>query len=302
MADIDPSASVRSSRRPWAVGVVALVLFIGAGALVIAAVPHQRSGAQGSKFTVSSILAGAHSGGHQPALEVQMVVDSLQAVSGGIDARLMVIPGDALPPEGATLFTSIGSSPTLVVRPGQLDQERTVFLSFDSGDVVDYPFDAYRTTEQMIAVAGTDTSFAHLTNRHVLPLRIEGTNSAAGSVVTATSSTAPDEVLSVTISVRRTTVSRGWVLAMMAIYWGLALLAASITFLVIRRRRPMETRLLAWLSAMVFALIAFRTAAPGAPPVGTYLDYYAVFESVGIVAASLIALMIFYLVSRDGEV
>jgi len=88
---------------------------------------------------------------------------------------------------------------------------------------------------------------------------------------------------------------------MMAIYWALAILAACITYMVVRRRRPMETRLLAWLSAMVFALVALRTAAPGAPPVGTFLDYYAMFESVGIVAASLVVLMIFYLVDDPSK-
>ncbi len=50
------------------------------------------------------------------------------------------------------------------------------------------------------------------------------------------------------------------------------------------------------MSALLFALVLFRTAAPAAPPVGTFLDFYAVFESVGIVAVTLGSLMVFYLV------
>ena len=161
-----------------------------------------------------------------------------------------------------------------------------------------YPFDSYRVAVHLTALAGTDTSVSAAKTRRVLPREIEGENTAAGTVVAATTQVDKDKVITVTLTVRRSLVTGGWVLAMMAIYWALAILAAGITYLVLKGRRPMETRLLAWLSALVFALIAFRTAAPGALPVGTFLGYGAVFESVGIVAASLVALMIFYLVSR----
>ena len=152
------------------------------------------------------------------------------------------------------MFSSIGSVPSLVVRPNQIDQERTAIISFERGAVSDYPFDSYRVTVDLIALSGTDTSLTKV-NRTVLPLEIEGSSVAAGTIVTATTHTRGDGVLSTTLTVRRSLVSRGWALAMMAIYWALAILAASITYMVVRRRRPMETRLLAWLSAMVFALV-----------------------------------------------
>jgi hypothetical protein len=57
-----------------------------------------------------------------------------------------------------------------------------------------------------------------------------------------------------------------------------------------------ETRLLAWLGAVLFALVSFRTAAPGSPPVGTFFDFSSVFESVGIVAVSLVVLIVYYIV------
>jgi hypothetical protein len=91
------------------------------------------------------------------------------------------------------------------------------------------------------------------------------------------------------------------VLAMMAIYWALALGAAAVTYLVVSGRRPWETRLLAWLGAVVFALISFRTAAPGNPQIGTFLDFYSVFEAVGIVAGSLIVLIVYYLTRSSAE-
>ena len=288
-------ASARS-KRPWAVGAVALVLFLAVAVLVALTIPRGGSTTQRSTFVVAS-----STGGQKAAVELLLTVDSLAAAGGGIQARLIAVPGPGIPPEGATVFNSVGSIPTLVIRPNQIDQERTAFLSFERGAVSDYPFDSYRVSIDLVALAGTDTSLAEATKRTVLPLRVEGSSVAAGTIVTATSDGDRNGTLNLTLAVSRSLVSRGWVLAMMAIYWALAILAASITYMVVRRRRPMETRLLAWLSAMVFALVALRTAAPGAPPVGTFLDYYAMFESVGIVAASLVVLMIFYLVDDPSD-
>jgi Domain of unknown function (DUF4436) len=297
-----PSASESSkanarTRRPWAVGAAALVLFLAVALLIALAIPRGGSSTQRSNFAVVSTSTG----GQKPAVEMLLTVDSLAAAGGGVQARLIAVPGESLPAEGATVFNSIGSIPTLIVRPKQIDQERTAFLAFQRGAVSDYPFDSYRMTIELAALAGTDTSLAKATTRTVLPLRIEGSSVAAGTIVTATSKREPNGALSVTLHVSRSLVTRGWVLAMMAIYWALAILAASITYMIVRRRRPMETRMLAWLSAMVFALVALRTAAPGAPPVGTFLDYFAMFESVGIVAASLVGLMIFYLVDGPAK-
>jgi hypothetical protein len=288
---------IAGAKRPWAVGAVALVAFLGVAIVVAVTIPRGGSTTQRSTFVVASSPSSAK----EPAVGLRLTVDSLAASTGGIQARLQAGPETALPPEGATVFSSIGSAPSLVVRPNQIDQERTVFLSFERGAVSDYPFDSYRVAVDLIALNGTDTSLTTV-NRKVLPLKIEGSSVAAGTIVTATTHTGSDGVLSVTLTVSRSLVSRAWVLAMMAIYWALAILAGTITYMVVRRRRPMETRLLAWLSAMVFALVALRTAAPGAPPVGTFLDYDAFFESVGIVAASLVVLMIFYLVDpREGR-
>jgi cytochrome bd-type quinol oxidase subunit 1 len=300
VADVEPSVSEPSessganarSKRSWTVGAVALVLFLVVAALIALTIPRGGSTTQRSKFAVATSAKG----GQKPAVELLLTVDSLAAAGGGIQTRLIAVPGEALPAQGATVFNSVGSIPTLVIRPKQIDQERTAFLAFQRGAVSDYPFDSYRVTVELVALAGTDTSLAEATKRTVLPIRIEGSSVAAGTIVTATSKREPNGSLTVNLNVSRSLVSRGWTLAMMAIYWALAILAACITFMVVRRRRPMETRLLAWLSAMVFALVALRTAAPGAPPVGTFLDYYAMFESVGIVAASLVVLMIYYLV------
>jgi hypothetical protein len=105
-----------------------------------------------------------------------------------------------------------------------------------------------------------------------------------------------DRQVELVVTLTRAGSTTGWVVAMMAIYWLLALGALAVTLSIVLKLRPFETRQLAWLSALLFALITFRTAAPGSPPIGTFLDFYAVFEGVAIVAASLLTLMVVYLV------
>ncbi len=279
--------------RPWLIVLVALALFVVAGVVVIVQLP--RAGTSGRHTTFETfrgprkVPQGTAS---KSAVDVLLTVDSIDTTTGVVHLRLQAAPGEALPADGATLFTSIGSLPYLVIRPNQLDQERSASLSFESGDVSDYPFDRYKAPFALVALAGTDTSLNQAESRRAIPVNIEGVSSAAGIDITARTSVELERIVTITLRIQRTLATRGWVLAMMAIYWALAILAACITYLVVRRRREMETRLLAWLSAMVFALIAFRTAAPGAPPVGTYFDFYAVFESIGIVAACLVALII----------
>jgi len=159
-------------------------------------------------------------------------------------------------------------------------------------------------------VSGTDTvvpSGPHTRDRRLLPFDVNAVNVAAGFSAAAQMQLAakgehqPEGTWILTLQVWRSPRIKGWVLAMIAIYWSLALVSAGITVAIIIRRRPFDPRVLAILGALLFALITFRSAAPGNPPIGTFLDFYAMFESVGIVAVSLLALMVTYLArTRDG--
>ena len=53
---------------------------------------------------------------------------------------------------------------------------------------------------------------------------------------------------------------------------------------------------LMWLTTLIFAMSAFRTAAPGSPPIGTFFDYAAVFPAMGVVAVALLIISASYLV------
>jgi hypothetical protein len=228
------------------------------------------------------------------AVDLTLTVDSIDASTGAMRLRLLATAGGRLPPDGALVVTSVGGIPTIAVAPNRLNQEQTTTLLFQKGDVVDYPFETYGATFQVVALQGTDPTIAPNTTRPRLEISAISLTNAAGFSINSAARVEPDGVVSVNFVVRRTLGTRGWVLAMMAIYWAVALGAAAVTVLVVTRRRAWETRLLAWLGALLFAMVTFRNAAPGNPPVGTFFDYTSVFESVGIVALCLIVLVAYY--------
>ena len=146
----------------------------------------------------------------------------------------------------------------------------TTRFSFRSGDIADYPFDSYALQIGVLVVSGTDTvvpSGRDMDDRRLLPFDVNAVNVAAGFSAAAQMHLAtraeqqPEGTWILTLQVWRSPRIKGWVLAMMAIYWALALVSAGITVAIIIRRRPFDPRVLAILGALLFALITFRNAA-----------------------------------------
>jgi hypothetical protein len=219
----------------------------------------------------------------------------------------VVASGDHIPADGAVVFSSLPSAPVIVVRPGQINPEVTATVPFSSGNLADYPFDTYHAPVTLLVLGGSDTTILNGSTRSRLPYEIIAVSDVAGFTATGTISPASGTTQQTRgakvmgLSLTRTFSTKGWVVAMMAAYWALALVSAAVAIAIVSRRRPFDPRILAFFGALLFALITFRTAAPGNPPIGTFLDFYAMFESVAIVAVSLLALMVTYLArTRQG--
>lgn len=211
--------------------------------------------------------------------------------------RLVTAPTDATPPSGVTVLTSIPGASAMVVRPDQVVSEKAATVPFASGDVADYPFDHYRVGIEFLVLKGATASpdEAHVTS---LPFKLVGTSTLAGITETGKVSHPSRGGVMMDVELRRSAATQAWVYAMMAIYWCVALLVAGITLAVVTGRRSWAPLLLSWLSATIFALISFRAAAPGSPPMGTFFDHTAVFEGIGIVSVCFVVLATYYLVER----
>jgi Domain of unknown function (DUF4436) len=286
--------------------IAALLLFMAAGLLISLSIPSRGSATGGADFA-NLTVEPTHR--NQPStLRLDVTLESVDAAQGSVQVQMVATPEEQLPPEGAVVFSSLRSNPAVVVKPGKLNPAVSATVPFASGNIADYPFDNYRATVALLVLSGSDTTIpTSLSERRLLPYEIHAISDVAGFNATGAirpATEATDQALGaqyMDLDLERSFSTRGWVVATMAIYWALALASAAITVAIIVRRRPFDPRILAFLGALLFALIAFRNAAPGNPPIGTFLDFYAMFESVGIVAISLLALMITYLArTREG--
>jgi hypothetical protein len=230
------------------------------------------------------------------AVNLTLALDSIDTSSGTMHLRLDATPGPRLSPSGAVVFTSIGEIPAIPVAPNVDSQEQEATFLFQNGDESNYPFDDYESTIRLAAFEGTAPVIPTDNTRAKVALNVIGLSNVAGFTTTGKVEVGKDRTSTITLRVWRTAGNRAWVVIMMVIYWVLALGSVVVAVMVVRRKRQWDTGLLLWLAALVFALFSFRTAAPGNPPTGTVLDYYAVFESVGIVIATTVALIVHYVV------
>jgi hypothetical protein len=230
------------------------------------------------------------------AVNLTLSLDSIDTTTGTMRLRLDASPGPQLPPTGAVVFTSLGGIPTILVAPNVETQEQDATTLFQKGTVSHYPFEDYGDTIRLAGFEGAAPIVPTSAARPKVVLNVLAVSNLAGFNPAAQLQLGRDGTATINLQMRRTVGIRAWVVVMMAIYWVVALGSVAVAFMVVRRKRQWDTGLLLWLGAMIFALFAFRTAAPGNPPTGTILDYYAVFEAVAIVVATLIVLIVHYLV------
>lgn len=233
------------------------------------------------------------------AIILTVSIDSIDPASGLMKVRLSAIPGARFPDSGAELFTSLGALPSLSVSNDNITPETSADLPFLAGDIADYPFDRYRAQVEFLVVEGAGSTLVDAVQKPPLPFALVGIDNAAG-FSTAGSTDSEGSVVTFDMATERKDSAVWWASAMMAIYWLLAASVVAVTLAVVLGSRLWETRHLAWLGAMIFALAGFRNAAPGTPPIGTFFDFYAFFWAEALVALSLVALVVYYLVrSRE---
>jgi hypothetical protein len=72
------------------------------------------------------------------------------------------------------------------------------------------------------------------------------------------------------------------------VMWALGLCVLAGALHIVRRRLGLVWPALGWMAATLFALVGFRNAAPGLPPVGSLIDYCAFFWAEALIALSLV--------------
>jgi len=186
-----------------------------------------------------------------------------------------------VPAKTLDVFTTSASRGELTYPARTPPSEQTINVPLTSGWPTDYPQDRYTLTlgfsargedGQDVPVDLTTASYDSLFEL-AAP---EADGSEPGSTI-------------LNLTARHT--RGGWLLAwfLMVAAWALALVVAGAAWVLVSGRRGLVWPAFGWMAATLFALVSLRNAAPGAPPIGSLIDYMAFFWAELIVAASLVA-------------
>ncbi|WP_419817737.1 DUF4436 family protein [Glaciibacter flavus] len=272
----------RRNPAPYILGAVVLILIVYY--VVVAA-----SGILQSSTAVK--VSGDNKQSAQTYLTLRMSTQDVDLTNRVIQANVLPIPHGRLVGQkageiAATLrieVSSGGVTTSVVTFPGESIVDATALtLSLDRGDT-DYPFD-HPFANYQLSVQDDETG-------QPVPFALEVSNSARPWVLNAHRSAASVEgkrtLYPVTIEGSRDALS-----VTLVLFYVLAILLTTLMAVVIIGsaiiRRKLEFSNVIWLSATLLSFPALRSAMPGAPPIGTALDFIILFPCLCLIAGMLV--------------
>lgn len=183
--------------------------------------------------------------------------------------------------EDAVLETSALGEP-IALRHGQSvrDTERKFAVN---GTVTDYPFDRYQSTLTFSVTSADGTE---------LPVVVtiwSGDPFFEVNVADASHNLADDGSVEVSLTATRSTPTMVFAIFVMVLMLGLAIAAVTASYYVLRWRRGLLFPACSMMAAMLFALVPFRNAVPGNPPIGSVIDFASFFIAEILISTALIA-------------
>ncbi|MFJ7153960.1 DUF4436 family protein [Streptomyces sp. NPDC101118] len=174
---------------------------------------------------------------------------------------------------------TVESAKTTVLRttPGRAATPLLVQANLYDGTVTDYPFDRY----------GVQAAFSAKDGARSVPVGLVFGDADAFFLVRPTSgfTDSGTTLMEARVTRTRSTFILAWF--MIAAMWALALAVLAGAEVLYRGRQGLVWPSLGWMAATLFALVGMRNAAPGAPPIGSLIDYVAFFWAEAIIAAGL---------------
>lgn len=161
---------------------------------------------------------------------------------------------------------------------------RDVQIAVTDGSISDYPFDTYKTGIGF---------WARLDGKQV-PVRMLFSNNDTLFSVSATPAPPSKGLAGVALglALARSGSLLAFTVFMMVVMWALAASVLMAAWYLTTRREGLVWAALGWMAATLFALSAFRNNAPGTPPIGCVLDWFAFLWAETVIALCLIAVVI----------
>ncbi|MEU6280138.1 DUF4436 family protein [Streptomyces sp. NPDC047028] len=279
---VPPSDSPRPRRfRGSVLPVLLLIAF-----LIVAAV----SVGSWLQFTERQAVDMVDTAGSAAAdrVDVEVNVQQVDAAARELVLRVRVTPRGTLaakdgiaPVDDLILETSAALLGDLQFKALDPLTTRDVQLGVTGGSISDYPFDTYEG----------DIGFWALLGGKRVPVRVLFSNNDTLFSITATP-TASRQEAGMALRVSRSGSLIVFVVFMMIVMWALASAVIIGAWYLTTRRSGLVWPALAWMAATLFALSAFRNTAPGTPPIGCVMDWFAFLWAETVIALCLITVVI----------
>ncbi|MFE2550246.1 DUF4436 family protein [Streptomyces sp. NPDC059355] len=242
------------------------------------------------QFTERQAIDTVHTVGSSAAdrVDVEATVQSVDAAARELLLRVRVTPlgtlgeeEESAPVADLSLQTSAATLGDLEFKAHERVATRDVQVAMTGGSVSDYPFDTYET----------GIGFRALLDGKQVPVRMLFSNNDTLFSVSATPVPDPQEA-AVGLELSRSGSLVVFAVFMMVVMWALAAAVLIGAWYLTTRGDGLVWPALAWMAATLFALAAFRNTAPGTPPIGCVLDWFAFLWAETVIALCLIAVVV----------
>ena len=263
----------RAAWPRWARVTAAVVAVVALIAVV--AGWSQRSGVAGGSRPVQAGDAEA-----ADRVDITATVVRVDPAGGELTLRLLVVPrgdltaeGGLSPREDLEILTSVAMKTDPFFPAGERIGTVDVPVALGGSGITAYPFDRYTATMEFTARQGGVVVPVHLTFTHR-----DALFSASADAY------AEGDAGIVELGLARSAGVLTFAIFMVAAMWALSIAVAAAAWYLFSRRKGLVWPALGWMAASLFAIAAFRNAAPGAPPIGSLIDYLAFFWAEAIIA------------------
>lgn len=242
------------------------------------------------QFTERQTADTVHTVGSSAAdrVDVEAVVQSVDAAGRELVLRVWVTPRGSLgekdgaaPVADLSLQTSGATLGDLEFAAHERIATRDMQVALTGGSISDYPFDTYET----------DIAFRAQVGGEQVPVRMLFSNNDTLFSVTAEPVPARQEAV-VALGLARSGSLLVFAVFMMVAMWALAASVLIGAWYLTTGSEGLVWPGLAWMAATLFALAAFRNTAPGTPPIGCVLDWFAFLWAESVIALCLVTVVI----------
>ncbi|MGW6690206.1 DUF4436 family protein [Streptomyces sp. NPDC054961] len=242
------------------------------------------------QFTERQVIDTVHTVGSTAPdrVDVEADVQRVDAAARELVLRIRVTPRGNLgemdgtaPVADLILQTSKATLGDLAFTAHERITTKDLQVALTDGSISDYPFDSYETQVGFWALLGGKE----------VPVRLLFSNSDTLFSVSSTPAASRQEALT-EVKLSRSGSLLVFAAFMMIVMWALAASVLLGAWYVTTRRQGLVWPALAWMAATLFALSAFRNNAPGTPPIGCVLDWFAFLWAETVIALCVIAVVV----------